>query len=294
MQSTQKSLIMLGAALVVALGIYGVYTLTHITTREGGAPAPETTLTVALKGTVTAVDLSAMAFDGPARIMFETEDKNSYTIAIPSMSMPECPAKDALAAPSLIEVGDTIEVEGDRVNDGEITPCSRTSHYLRLYGTATDQKAGITFTYRKGPGGYMIHPLPISQETNPHFVRGYQLMLESDMHAQTDTSVPREGSPTIAMRIYTNPEKLWPSVWAQKNPAESNVSLMMGTETETAVGGAKAVSYVADGLYATNTYVVTQGAYVYVFTGASIDDMSPQKRDFLDIIGSVTFFPAAS
>lgn len=240
-------------------------------------------------GIVTNVNLEEMMVDGPGRITFRADDGAVYLIALPSMGLLLCDAKDAIASPSSVAVGDRISVRGTMTEGGDIVPCDDASHYFRVEGMLSDAEANIEFPYRKGPNGYVAESLPTSASTDPDFVKGYNFILETDKTELENATDPREGPPTIMVRIYENPERVLPSVWAMRHPNESNVELALQEPNETAVGGANAIEYTADGLYATNTYIVTSNSKVYVFTASYIDDSSPMKADIKTIINDVTF-----
>jgi hypothetical protein len=255
---------------------------------EGEASQP---VLVTLEGVVSAVDQSAIAADGPSRITFRTEAGESHIIAVPSMGLPLCAASDTITDPSRIEIGDAVQVRGVRSNDGEIVPCEDVSHYLRVTGFVLDYKVAVGFPYRKGPDGY-VHAKDIpGMSTDSSFVTRYQFMLERDKRALEATTDAREGPPTIELRVYENTGNLSPSVWAIRNPLESNSELAFGEPKETVVGGANAITYVADGLYAMHTYVIVHGGFMYVFTASTLDENSPQKRDLDAMLGALSFIP---
>ena len=99
---------------------------------DHGAMDGEETGATAAAGTVTSVDLEQMAVDGPGLIMFEAEGGTEYTVAVPSMGLPLCAAKDNIADISAIKEGDKIEVNGSTGPAGQIVPCDSADHYLRV------------------------------------------------------------------------------------------------------------------------------------------------------------------
>lgn len=253
-----------------------------------------TTETRTFSGTVTNVNLDEMAADGPARITFTATTGTEHEIAIPSMNLPLCAAKDAITSPNNVAAGDTIEVQGSIDENGVIVPCEDASDYFRVEGILRDESVELMFPYRKGPNGYVVQNGPTGMSVDPEFIKGYMLTLESDYVVHDNFSLPREGAPTIQVRVYNNPANSDAPVWAQNHPLESNIELAFGEPEEAVVGGANAVKYTADGLYASENYIVATGGYIYVFTGAYIDDSSPQRVDFGNIIRAVTFIPEDS
>jgi hypothetical protein len=100
-----------------------------------------------------------------------------------------------------------------------------------------------------------------------------------------------EFPPTITIRIFSNDQKEQPDNWVLNHPRFSNIELKMGETIETKVGGAEAVRYRADGLYASDVVVVTHGSYTYVFDGSYIDENSDIRKDFIALIDSIQFLP---
>lgn len=82
-------------------------------------------------GTVSAIDASQIAVDGPTEITLDTEDGETVA-AVPSMGINLCPATDAIVDVSTLEVGDTVAVRGRADSQGRLVPCESESHYLEL------------------------------------------------------------------------------------------------------------------------------------------------------------------
>lgn len=206
------------------------------------------------------------------------------------MGRPLCAASDQVTSPHLIAPGDFIEVEGTLDEQGAIVPCERPTDYLRVHGTLSDAELGLSFVYRKGPNGYIVGEPPM-MSMDPEFVKGYDLMLESDYMELQNSTEPREGPPTIQVRAYRNVDNEWSTTWPGNHPMESNIELSTEEPEDIVIGGANAVKYTVDGLYPTLTYVVAHGSYVFVFTGAYLDENSPQRMDIETVLESVTFIP---
>jgi hypothetical protein len=68
--------------------------------------------------------------------------------------------------------------------------------------------------------------------------------------------------------------------------------LKLGEVESTVVGGANAVRYKADGLYASENVVVAHGDHVYVITGQFMDEDSDIRKDFGPLVASFRFVPA--
>lgn len=152
-----------------------------------------------------------------------------------------------------------------------------------------DPNLEMEFSYPNGAEGYEIDGSNTRMSVDPDFVKGYILTRHVDVIPPTESDVPRDGPPTMQLRVYRNTLKQSPSVWAMEHPLESNIELAIGEEKEAVVGGANAVLYKADGLYASDVYVVAHDSKIYVFTGAYSDASSPLVTDFNNLITSVRF-----
>ncbi len=245
--------------------------------------------TINLSGVVTAIDLEPVMADGPARITIETESGEIEEIDIPSMGMQLCAAKQNITAPQFVLMGDLVDVSGQKDEEGIVVPCEDIAHYFKVKGVVEAPDVSLKFSYPKGERGYVLESGIPQMSVDPNFITGYMLTLESDAAELADSSEPREGPPTIQVRVYENPDKEQPGNWAEAHPLESNIELAFGDREEAVVGGANAVGYTADGLYASKVYIVASNNFIYVFTAAYIDDQSPTLRDFGDLLKSVEF-----
>ncbi len=241
-----------------------------------------------VSGIVTNVDLSPMAYDGPALITIKTESGDSKVIATPSMGRNLCQAKDSVADVSLVTVEDTVVVRGEVGGDGHIVPCSDISHYLRVTSEVKDTTLGFVFKYQKAPNGYVLEDVPF-KNVSAQFVHGLVLTERTEYEALSNSSAPREGPPTIQIHVYKNTLKQSAPVWAMKNPNESLSNLIRGETKEVVLGGANAVEYSADGLYANRVFVAAHGGYVYVLIGSYQDVASQIYQDFNSLVSSFHF-----
>jgi len=148
---------------------------------------------------------------------------------------------------------------------------------------------GIEFSYPDGQNGYVIDDNNLQMSVDPDFVKGYILTLFTDARELEQSTDAREGPPTIQLRVYNNPLKQAPSVWAMNHPLESNIELAIDGHQESVVGGANADVFKADGLYASDVYVVAHDSRIYVFTGAYSDENSRIVSDFANLLQSVVF-----
>lgn len=86
---------------------------------------------VTVEGEVTAVNTEQVSFDGPALVTVATENGEA-TVAVPSMGINLCAAKDAIADVFELSAGDRVTVRGSMDEEGRIVPCEDASHYLRV------------------------------------------------------------------------------------------------------------------------------------------------------------------
>lgn len=156
--------------------------------------------------------------------------------------------------------------------------------------TATYSNAGlgIEFTYQTGPDGYVLQELTPS-DTTGGLLNTIVLMQTAD--AEREMPVGGEGPTTITIQVLKNTKKQQPGVWADANKIYSNINLKQGEVSEYVLGGANAIRYTADGLYASDNVVVAHGENVYVITGNYMDAESKIKKDFAPLLESIKFIP---
>lgn len=158
----------------------------------------------------------------------------------------------------------------------------------------TDNGTGLAFEYPAGPSGYVLEEREPSQ-SEADLVKTI-ILTETAEHERMTQNPPQggEGPAVIAVHVLKNGKKQFPLQWATENQQYSNYNLKTGAEEERIVGGANAVGYMTDGLYAAETVVVAHGEYMYVFTGQFMDADSELRRDFRPILESVNFIPPAA
>jgi hypothetical protein len=243
--------------------------------------------TSSIVGVVSSVNTDAIAYDGPSLITLTDNSGISHVIAIPSMGLPLCAAFDNIASVGVINVGDMISVNGEKDADGNIVPCSDANHFLSVTSRVTNTDLGYEFTLKKGPDGYVI--LKDTEKHGSNFVSGSILFNRDEYQLFTESTEARDGPPAISIRVYKNDQNLSASVWAMRNPRESNVELVMGDQKETAVSGANAITYTADGLYPTDTYIIANAGKIYVLMGAYLEKNSKMHKDFKELVNSFKF-----
>ena len=282
-----KSIFWIVVLLVVVLGGYLVFFAGPDDGRNDGPTAGM----VSFDGTVTAVDLDAIAFDGPALVTVNGGQGEARVIAVPSMGLPLCAALEHLTPVDRITIGDYVSVRGDVDATGRIVPCADADHYLAVTTTVRDLELGYQFSYPKGPVGYVQVSDEESADTT--FISGTVLFDTREYQEFQASTDAREGPPAIHVRVYENPNKNSAAVWPIRKPRESNIELALAEPTEAVVGGANAVRYTVDGLYPTDTYIIANGQYIYVLMGAYLEEDSAIRRDFQSLVDSFTFIPTS-
>lgn len=277
--------ILIGVGIVIALLVGGFFALNAYIYNEKQSD----TKRVVAVGSVTAVDLEPMTYDGPGRILITTTDGKNLTIEVPAR-MNLCAAKDSIDDVSQIAVNDTIEVTGDLTAEGVVVPCESMEHYLRVtLGAHIDRSLGFAFEFKKGKEGYVLTVPPHGNEEASDFEDAVVLMQKSDYDAMQSGSA-MEGPPSITALVYKNTKKLSARAWADANKSVSNIELKIGEVTDTIVQGAQGVRYEIDGLYRAEMLVVTFGDYVYVLSGSYLDAESAIRNDFSAMLNTFIFF----
>lgn len=83
------------------------------------------------RGTIVSVNTEQAMVDGPVLITLQ-EGGEERIIAVPSMGLPTCAARAAMADAFALTAGQYIEVRGSVSADGTIVPCESADHYLRV------------------------------------------------------------------------------------------------------------------------------------------------------------------
>lgn len=151
---------------------------------------------------------------------------------------------------------------------------------------------GLEFDFKTGTDGYGVVEMD-PQEGEKEFLKSVILMQAEDVANMDNMPEGGEGPPIIAALVFKNIKKLSSSAWVAAYPNFSNIAAKQGELMDVVVGGANGVRYKADGLYASEIFVVAHGDNVYVFVGMYIDEESEIRKDFVPIVESVRFIPLA-
>jgi hypothetical protein len=174
----------------------------------------------------------------------------------------------------------------DAPRTAEVEAENETEAELSGYGTYQNDELGFAFDYPQGKDGYAIKDVTTT-DIEAGLVK--LLQLQSLEHTTQGAS---EALPVISVGVFENTQKQWPEIWAEEHLQYSNINLKLGEVESTVVGGANAVQYRADGLYASENVVVAHGDYVYVITGQFIDEDSSIRQDYSPLVASFRFVPA--
>lgn len=153
---------------------------------------------------------------------------------------------------------------------------------------------GLAFSYKDGAAGYVLEEQPLDSTPNAP-LQTITLTAQDDYtRMQQNPPIVGEGPAMIVINVFANSKKQFPLAWAMERPEYSSYNLKMGEEEETVVGGANAVSYLADGLYPTRQVIVAHGANIYVLSGQYLTPESAIRTDFDTLVQSVRFIPEAT
>lgn len=135
-----KTLIWIVVLAAVVLGLY--FLVSKPDTEEPVVNTDEQDMgeTVFLEGTVMSINTDDVALDGPSLITVNTTE-GERVVAVPSMGINLCAAKDDIADVFTISLGDTVSVSGEPDEEGRVVPCVDASHYLRAEPTSQTQTA---------------------------------------------------------------------------------------------------------------------------------------------------------
>ena len=124
--------------IIAALGVFAVFGVFDSSFRGGfreGDGNPE----AILSGEIISMDGDQVAADGPYVVTIRNAAGGENVIAIPSMGILLCEARESIAAIDTLTPGAHVEVRGAVSEDGSIVPCEKPSHYMRI--VSVDQES---------------------------------------------------------------------------------------------------------------------------------------------------------
>lgn len=127
-----KKIIWLVVVLVLAALVYSIW----MSKPEEGVEMEEVTQTEVaeaetIEGSVVSINTDGVALDGPALVTVSTES-GERVVAVPSMGINLCAAREQIADVYTLEVGEKVSVRGELDEEGRIVPCVDAAHYLRV------------------------------------------------------------------------------------------------------------------------------------------------------------------
>ncbi len=172
----------------------------------------------------------------------------------------------------------------DGANSETIAEAREGMQTISLEGT------GISFTYKAGADGYRLIEPALDQYGEPALVKAYVLMPERDYKLiENGTFAGGEAPPTMTIFVLSNPDNTETLEWARAHNLFTNIELAMGEPERATVGGVEGLHYRADGLYAMDTYLVSQNGKMYVISGSFIATGTPITADFAALRESIEF-----
>lgn len=154
--------------------------------------------------------------------------------------------------------------------------------------TFSSSELGLEFNYKAGSDGYVLEEMSSSAVGSGPMKT---LVLTRSEDKLSGVPVGGEGPPTITLNIFDNKNKQWPQTWVDTHTQYSNINLKITNPVETSIGGAKAIRYMADGLYVSDNVVITHGDSVYMVSGMFLEEDSNLRRDFQPLLDSIRFIP---
>ncbi|MDP9249359.1 MAG: hypothetical protein M3M85_02545 [bacterium] len=142
---------------------------------------------------------------------------------------------------------------------------------------------GLSFNYRKDPDGYTL----IEQKEHNSLV----LMPTEAYEEILGLSGGAEWPPGISIVIHDNTDNISPTTWVQTHTRESNYDPAWSWSLrEITVGGAPAVTYETDGLYAAAVVAVSHNRKIYAIHGNYHSPEDQIVKDFEKFLESLLFF----
>lgn len=151
-----------------------------------------------------------------------------------------------------------------------------------------DEFGGLQFDFRVEPDGYTVVERSLVEEDDADLEKIYVLMLKKDYEDLVSSTEPREGPPATTMYIFKNVDNMFPLEWAQEHDLYSNINDDL-VVSDIVVGGANAIRYATDGLYRANNVVVAHGGYMYLISGAYLEQNDRYQQDFSMFMNSIKF-----
>lgn len=146
---------------------------------------------------------------------------------------------------------------------------------------------GFSFEYRIAPDGYLLQEPTFNPDFNENLLKIVTLINEEEynsiLRGERDGG---EGPPVIDVFVFDNPRNLSLAEWLEVYPQYSNIMLIMGALEETSFAGVPALSYQADGLYASRNLVFSHKGDIFLVLGQFMERGDRVYRDFDQVLKS--------
>lgn len=151
-----------------------------------------------------------------------------------------------------------------------------------------DDLGNIQFNFRVDPNGYVLVERSLVPEDDIALEKIYVLMLKTDYEEFVQSIEPREDPPAITVYIFKNIQNMFPWEWAQHHQLYSNIKSDPEI-SDVVVGGANTIRYKTNGLYQAENVIVAHGGYIYLLSGAYLNEDSLIRNDFKNLISDLRF-----
>ena len=244
-------------------------------------PILEPNVGVGTDGVVAAVETSSGDSGEVLLITLQTEVNSFYRVTVPLDHVVACEAGNAIADVRVITPGDKIAIRGTTDSSGRIVPCESEHHSLTIHGVYHNADAGLSFNYKKGPGGFVLVNDEYEFSTSSQFVTGALLLSSRDTVS--------ERSPITMLRVYRNPDLMESEEWARANPSETFIHRIGIEPAEISVGGEDAIGFTLQGPFLMDVYVVAYSEYILVINGEYEEYDSPPFHDIGELVDTIAF-----
>lgn len=157
-------------------------------------------------------------------------------------------------------------------------------------GGQTVSSDGISFSYQAGEEGYQLIEPAVDQYGDDSLLKAYVLMSKKEYAAlQNGELAGGEAPPIITVFVLDNPAGQDTEPWAREHTLFTNIELAKGTPEAATLDGENGIHYLADGLYALDTFVISHDNKMYVIAGAALDAQSRIVSDFAVLRESISF-----
>ena len=147
--------------------------------------------------------------------------------------------------------------------------------------------SNLSFSYRTSADGYVLINDQISWPKN--IISSISLIKKLDYEWSSQPGFIGEGSPSITISVFKNPERLNPKAWAEANSLASNIELIDKPTIPAEVGGVEGVYYQVLGLYLFDTYVFAHNDEIYLLSGAYHEKNDEYHQNFSDVVSTAVF-----